>query len=137
MFDSCFADEIAIDFPDVEPAVKRMCDVFLGEQQGFAGDAVVRRELLVSRREVWDRLVVPIVVPIRGLCRRCGGRGEVWTEPCAECRGSGALHRHHAVQVALSPGVASGARFRFRIFSPGAEAVHVEVRITITDRVVD
>jgi hypothetical protein len=130
----CFADEIAIDFPSVEPAVERMREAFLGERPD---DDVLRRELAVSRREAWDGLVVPVDVPIRGLCRQCGGRGEVWTEPCDACRGTGALLLHHAVRVTLPPGVADGARFRFRVSSPGAESVRVEIRVAITNRVIE
>ena len=135
MSSNCFADEIAIDFPSVEPAVERMRDAFLGRRPGH--DGIVRRELLVSRREAWDGLIVPIVVPVRGLCGRCGGRGEIWTEPCTGCHGSGASIVQHAVRFALPRGVADGACFRFRVSSPLAEAVRVEVRIAIADRVVD
>src|SRR5207244_3598817 len=106
----CFADEIAIDFPSVDLAVERMRDAFLGERPGDDADAVVRREVLVSRREAWDGLVVPIEVPIRALCRHCGGRGGTWSEPCADCHGVGARLEHHSVRVTLRPGVADGAR---------------------------
>jgi hypothetical protein len=134
MSNDCFADEIAIDFPSVEPAVERMRDAFLGEH---ADDDVLRRELLVSPREAWDGLVVPVDVPVRGLCRSCGGRGETWAEPCVECRGTGASLVHRAVRVTLPPGVADGARFRFRVSAPGADSVRVEVRVAITNRVVE
>jgi len=137
MLHDCFADEIAIDFPSVEPAVERMRNGFLGQCPGDEVDDLLRREVHVSRREAFDGLVVPIQVPIRGTCRRCGGRGETWTEPCDECRGTGALLLHHAVRVSLPPGVADGARFRFRVSSPGAASVRVEVRIVITNRVIE
>ena len=134
MSHDCFADEIAIDFPSVGPAVERMRDAFLGE---CADDDLVRRELLVSPREAWDGLVVPVEVPIRGLCRRCGGRGETWTERCDECHGTGASLLHRAVRVTLRAGVADGARFRFRVSSPDAASVRVEVRVAITNRVIE
>jgi hypothetical protein len=130
----CFADEIAIDFPSVDLAVERMRDAFLGGQHD---DDVLRREVVISRREAWDGLVVPIDVPIRGLCRHCGGRGETWTEPCAFCLGTGAWLQHHSVRVPLRPGVADGARIRFRVSSPGADPVRVEIRIAITNRVIE
>jgi hypothetical protein len=130
MSQDCFADEIAIDFPNVEPAVVRMRDAFLGERED---DDVLRREVLVSRREAWDGLVVPIEVPLRGLCRHCGGRGETWAEPCADCRGTGTWLHHHSVRVPLPPGVVDGARIRFRVSSPGADSVRVEIRIGITN----
>ena len=62
MSSDCFADEIAIDFPTVEPAVERMRDAFLGERPD---DDVLRTEVPLSRREAWDGLVVPLDVPIR------------------------------------------------------------------------
>jgi hypothetical protein len=132
MAHNCFADEIAIDFPSVELAVERMRDAFLGEHED--GD-VLRREVLVSRREAWDGLVVPIDVPLRGLCRHCGGRGETWAEACADCHGTGTWLQHHAVRVPLPPGVADGARIRLRVSSPGADSVRVEIRIAITNAI--
>jgi hypothetical protein len=133
MSQDCFADEIAIDFPSVELAVERMRDAFLGERSGDDVDVVLRREVLVSRREAWDGLVVPIEVPIRVLCRHCGGRGGTWSEPCADCHGTGARLEHHSVRVTLPPGVADGSRIRFRVSSPGSDSVRVEIRITITN----
>ena len=132
MLNDCFADEIAIDFPNVGNAVERMRDAFLGVRED---DDVLRREVLVSCREAWDGLVVPIDVPLRGLCRHCGGSGETWTEPCAGCRGTGTWLQHHSVRVPLPPGVADGACIRFRVSSPGAESVRVEIRIAIADAI--
>ena len=132
MLQGCFADEIAIDFPSVELAVERMRDAFLG---GHEDDDLLRREVLVSPREAWDGLVVPIDVPLRGLCRHCGGRGETWTEPCAGCRGTGTWLQHRSVRVTLPPRVADGARIRCRVSSPGADSVRVEIRIAITDAI--
>jgi hypothetical protein len=133
----CFADEIAIDFPSVEPAVERMRHAFLGDHGGNDEDVVLRRRVLVSRREAWDGLVVPVDVPIRGLCPHCGGRGGTWSEPCEACHGTGAWLQHHSVRVSLPPGVADGARIRFRVSSPDADPVRVEIRIAITNRVVE
>ena len=130
----CFADEIAIDFPSVGAAVERMRDAFLGEPDE---PAAVVAQVSVSRREASDGPVVPIEVPIRGTCRQCGGRGETWAEPCDQCRGTGASLLRHAMRVSLPPGVADGACFRFRVSSPGAASVRVEIRIAITNRVIE
>jgi hypothetical protein len=137
MTHDCFADEIAIDFPSVEPAVERMRDAFLGERTGDGIDDVVRRDVQLSRREAWDGLVVPVDVPIRTLCRHCGGRGEIWTEPCHACLGAGATISRHLVRVTVPRGVSDGARFRFRVSSPGVDSVRVELRIAILNRVVE
>jgi hypothetical protein len=139
MSEDCFADEIAIDFPSVDLAVERMRHAFLGSAGSAIGDpdAVLRRKVLLSRREAWDGLVVPIDVPIRGLCRHCAGHGGTWSEPCAECDGTGTWLRHHPVRVTLAPGVANGARVRFRVSAPDADSVRVEIHIAITNRVVE
>jgi hypothetical protein len=124
----CFADEIAIDFPSVGHVVERMRDAFLGEDV----DAdVICAEVLLSRREASDGLVVSIEVPIRATCPDCGGRGETWTEPCADCSGTGESVFLHPVKVTVPRGVADGARFRFRVTSPDAACARVEVRVAI------
>jgi hypothetical protein len=124
----CFADEIAIDFPSVGLVVDRIRDAFLGERP----DAdVVLAEVCLSEREAWRGLVIPLEVPIRGLCPDCGGRGETWTEFCHRCCGTGESLFHHAVRVAVPARVADGARIRFRVSSPHAASVRVEVRIAI------
>jgi hypothetical protein len=136
MSHDCFADEIAIDFPSVGLAVERMREAFLGRHGGEL-DGVLRREVVLSRREAWDGLVVPIDVPVRELCRHCGGRGEIWTEPCDGCRGTGTSLLHHSVRITLPRGVSDGACIRFRVSSPGAEPVRVEVRVAISHRVIE
>jgi hypothetical protein len=130
----CFADEIAIDFPSVVPAVERMRDAFFGERES---DGVLRRDVQLSPREAWEGATLPIDVPIVTLCRACGGRGECWTDPCRECGATGERVRHHTVRVALPPGLADGVSVRFRVSSPGAEPVRVEVRITLASRVIE
>ena len=128
MLPECFADEIAIDFPSVGLVVERMRDSFFGER---VEEGIVRRDLLLSSREAWGGLVVPLDVPIRGTCEECGGRGETWTEPCGLCAGSGVSLFHHRLRVAVPRGVADGSKFRFRLSSPYAQSVRVEVRVAI------
>lgn len=128
MANDCFADEIAIDFPSVGRVMERMRDAFLGEQS----DAdVLRADVSLSQREAFDGLVVPLDVPVRVTCPHCGGRGETWTERCDLCRGTGESLIHHPVRVSVPPRVADGARFRFRLKSPDASLVRVEVRVAI------
>ena len=128
MLHDCFTDEIDIDFPSVGHAVQRMRDAFLGEHHD---DDVMRAEVQLSSREASAGLVVPIDVLIRGTCPTCGGRGETWTERCSTCRGTGESRLSHALRVAVPAGVADGARFRFRVSSPLAAPVRVEVRVAI------
>jgi hypothetical protein len=128
----CFADEIAIDFPSVGHVVDRIRDSFLGEH---ADADVVSTELSLSTLEARLGLVVPFEVPVRGMCPCCGGRGETWTEQCRRCCGTGEWLLHHPVRVVVPAGVAHGARFRFRVTSPHAAAVRVEVRVAIRSSV--
>jgi hypothetical protein len=128
MSHECFADEIAIDFPSVGRVVERIRDAFLGE--AVDGD-LMRAEVLLSQREAQDGLVVSLQVPLRVTCPHCGGRGETWTEPCDLCRGSGHSIFDQPLRLTLPPRVADGACFRFRVKSPDATLVRVEVRIGI------
>jgi hypothetical protein len=128
MAHECFADEIAIDFPSVGRVVERMRDAFLGER---ADADVLRADVSLSQREAVDGLVVPVDVPVRATCLQCGGRGETWTEPCDLCDGSGAATMWYPVSVSVPPGVADGARFRFRLTSPDTRVVRVELRIAV------
>jgi DnaJ-class molecular chaperone len=128
--DDCFADEIAIDFPSVDQVMARVCDSFLGQP---AEIGTLMTEVSVSTRDASRGVVVPIEVPLRGTCPGCGGRGETWTEPCHSCRGTGERLLHHPLQLSVPAGVADGARFRFRIRSPHAAPVRVEVRVAVRE----
>jgi hypothetical protein len=122
----CFADEIAIDFPAVGHLVERERDAFLGEQP-----EILTTEVSLSSRDAVLGVVVGLDVPLRGTCPACGGRGEVWAEPCGECLGAGAALVRRPVRVPLPPGAADGARFRFRVSAPDAPSVRIEVRVAI------
>jgi hypothetical protein len=124
----CFADEIAIDFPSVGNVVDRMRDAFLGEP--VDGD-VLRAEVSLSQREALAGHVVSLKVPVRITCPNCGGRGETWTEPCALCRGTGESLFHQTLRVSVPPRVADGACVRFRLKSPDATSIRVELRVAI------
>jgi hypothetical protein len=124
----CFADEIAIDFPSAGRVVERMRDSFLCEPPAHD---LFEAELSLSPRDAFAGRVMPLVVPIRGACPRCGGRGESWAEPCLQCAGSGEALFHHTVNVAVPPRVSDGATFRFRVTSRHTGSVRVNIRVAI------
>jgi hypothetical protein len=129
MLRECFADEIAIDFPSVDPVVERIRASFLGER---ADAGVMRAEVVLSSREAIDGLIVPVEIPIHGTCPRCGGRGETWTERCTLCDGSGERLSLRVVRVTVPPRVADGTSVRFRVSAPDAPSVRVELRVAIS-----
>jgi molecular chaperone DnaJ len=124
-----FADEVAIDFPSVAAVIERFRRTF------FPMDEEVRRplfaEIQLSRREASEGVEVPLDVPIRTMCTRCGGRGETWDSSCVACAGSGEARLQHLVRFAVPPGVTDGSRFRFTVASEYAPATWVEVQIAI------
>ena len=108
-----------------------MRDSFLGEPDGPGRHDVFDAELLLSPREAFNGLVIPLCVPIRGACPACGGRGEAWAESCGRCAGSGESSFQHTVSVAVPRGVADGTTFRFRVTSTQTGSVRVTIRIAI------
>jgi len=123
-----FADEIAIDFPAVDRLIDRVRSSFLGEAP--VADTLTT-EVWVSSSDASTGTIVPLDLRLRRLCPACGGRGECWSEPCSACLGSGDSVVHHPVHFPVPPGVADGARFHFRVSSPDAAPVRVEVRVAI------
>ena len=125
---NCFADEIAIDFPSLDHIVERIREGLLEDSPSADH---LSTELELSTGEARRGLVIPLDVPMRGMCPVCGGRGETWTEPCDRCCGTGESLFHHPVRVSVPAGVADGTRFRFRVTSPHAAPVRVELRVAI------
>jgi len=128
MSHECFADEIAIDFPSVGNVVDRMRDAFLGEP---IDASVLRADVSLSQREAFAGHVVSLKVPVRITCPNCGGRGETWTEACGLLRGTGDSVFHQALRITVPPRVADGACVRFRLKTPDALSVRVELRVAI------
>jgi hypothetical protein len=108
--------------------VERMRDRFLGES---GTDPVLSAEISLSQFEAWRGHVVPLEIPVRATCAKCGGRGETWAEPCGHCRGSGESVLRHAVRVSVPPRVEDGTKLRFRLSCPDASPIRVEVRVVI------
>jgi molecular chaperone DnaJ len=47
-------------------------------------------------------------------CSRCGGRGQIITSPCSECKGSGNVRRYRKISVKIPPGVETGQHLKLR-----------------------
>jgi molecular chaperone DnaJ len=120
-------DEVAIDFPSVSSVLDRMRDSFFGG----AREASLSAEIVITPQEAFWGALVPLHVPLRRTCPRCGGRGEVWSDWCVACAGGGEVSTTHEMRLRVPAGVREGARFRFSVAPQGAPQTVVDVRITI------
>jgi molecular chaperone DnaJ len=120
-------DEVAIDFPSVSSVLDRMRDSFFGG----AREASLSAEIVLTPQEAFWGALVPLHVPLRRTCHRCGGRGEVWSDWCATCGGGGEVSATHEMRLRVPAGVREGARFRFSVAPQGAPLTFVDVRIRI------
>ena len=124
---SYFADEVAIDFPSVAPAVDRIRSSFLAEERS----ATVATAIDVSPREAIEGATVSLDVPVRCTCHDCGGRGGTWAESCGRCHGSGTELLEHRLQVLLPAGVADGACFHFTVTPRHHPPTRIELRVRV------
>jgi len=121
------ADEVHLDFPSVLSVLDRMRHSFFGAQQR----ADRAPDIVVTPQEAFWGATVPLEVPVTRTCARCGGRGEVWNEWCADCAGEGDLAATQPVRVRIPPGVQDGTRIRFRVSAPGLRPALIDARIRI------
>ncbi len=127
---ACFADEVVIDFPSVAPVVERMRRSFTEPDRRVP----LRARISLSARQALDGVTVPLDVPVRTTCRRCGGRGETWADPCAPCAGTGSEVLRHHVHVSVPAGVGDGARFRFSVAARHDPPTRIELHVAVASQ---
>ena len=125
--EAAFVDEVDIDFPSVSSVVDRMRESFFGQAPAHPLSTEVR----LTPRQAVAGVQVPLDVSLRHTCPVCGGRGEVWPDPCSACDGSGAGLLPHQLRLVVPPGVRDGACLRFDVTPSYAPATCVEVRISV------
>ena len=69
---------------------------------------------------------------MRRVCLACGGRGEIWPDPCDGCEGSGEALGCHSVRLVVPPRVQDGARCALSVTAPHAALTRVEVRVILS-----
>jgi hypothetical protein len=124
---NCFADEVAIDFPSVAPAVDRIRRAFLADERPVTFSASIE----LTAHEAFVGATVPLAVPVRCTCVCCGGRGESWAERCSRCHGEGTELTHHVFQVTVPGGVLDGARFYFTVIPRHHPPTRIEVVVLL------
>ena len=125
---SCFADEVAIDFPSVDVALARIRRAFLADER----PTQLRTTVRLSDHEARTGATVPLDVPVHCTCRLCGGRGESWTERCPQCDGSGAELLSQPLHVTIPAGVPDGARFQFSVTPRQNITTRIELHVLVS-----
>jgi hypothetical protein len=123
----CLADEVHVDFPSVLNVLDRMRHSFFGDAPRPAAGP----EIAVTPQEAFWGAIVRLDVPVRRTCASCGGRGEVWSDWCADCGGVGDRDARQAVRLRVPPGVVDGSRIRFRVAVSGVRPTVIDAQIKI------
>ena len=124
-----FADEVAIDFPSSRAAI----EFFRRDHVEPDGPALTARaEILLSANQAGAGAMVPLDVRVPRTCACCGGRGEVWSEPCDACDGRGQELHAQRLTVVVPPRVEHGDRFSFTLTLPRGPRTRVDVLIAVT-----
>ena len=125
-----FADEVAIDFPSSRAAI----DLFRrdhGEPESSTS-TTAHAEIAISPYQAHAGAMVSLELNVPRTCACCGGRGEVWSEPCEPCNGRGQELQAQRLTVAVPAGVEHGDRFSFSVSLPRGPRTRVDVRIAVT-----
>jgi DnaJ-class molecular chaperone len=124
-----FADEVAIDFPSSSAAI----EFFRRDHIDADGQTpTAHAEITISADQAGHGAMVALDVHVPRTCACCGGRGEVWSEPCEPCAGRGEELQHQRLTVAVPAGVAHGDRFSFNLSVPRGPRTRVDVRVAVT-----
>jgi hypothetical protein len=124
-----FADEVAIDFPSSRAAIEFFRRDHV-DPDGFTPTA--RAEITLSARQAGAGALVALDVDVTRTCAVCGGRGEVWGEPCEPCDGRGQAPQVQHLTVSVPAGVSDGDRFSFNLLLPRGPRTRVDVRVAVT-----
>ena len=124
-----FAVEDAIDFPSSRAAI----DLFRRDHVEPDGSGVTAHAVIaITAKEARAGVMVQLEVRVPRTCACCGGRGEVWNEPCEPCDGKGQELLPQRLTVAVPAGVADGDRFSFTLWLPRGPRTRVDVRVAVT-----
>jgi hypothetical protein len=123
-----FADEVAIDFPSSSAAIELFRrDHVEADDPTPTTDA----EIAISAQQAGEGTLVLLDVTVPRTCAGCGGRGEVWNEPCEPCSGRGQGLQQQRLTVAVPAGVLHGDRFSFNLSLPRGPRTRVDVRVAV------
>jgi hypothetical protein len=96
-----------------------------------SGTPAARAQITVTPLQAWSGALVPLDVRVPRTCACCGGRGEVWNEPCLPCDGAGQQLQTQRLTVHVPAGTADGDRFSFTLWLPRGPRTRVDVRVAV------
>jgi len=129
-FRRTLTDEVAIDFPSAGAVVECLRRSVADPD----GAAVLSAEIVLDREQAANGARVPLALSLRHTCGACGGRGEIWNDPCDACLGEGHAVLSHRVEVRVPPGAMDGDCLRFAITPKRGPRTRVDVRLAVTAR---
>jgi hypothetical protein len=129
-FRRTLTDEVAIDFPSSGAAAACLRRSATDPE----ASTVVSAEIVIDRVQAAAGARVPVALSLRHTCGGCGGRGEVWDEPCDVCLGEGHAERPHLIEVRVPPGAMHGDCLRFAITPRRGPRTRVDVRLAVSAR---
>ena len=94
-------------------------------------DVTAHAEIEISPYQAFAGALVSLELDVPRTCACCGGRGEVWSEPCEPCDGRGQQLQAQRLTVAVPAGVVDGDRFSFNLWLPRGPRTRVDVRVAI------
>lgn len=119
-------DEVALDFPSARQALDHARRDFADAEAPVAVAIDVALAAIDLRRSAR----VPLCLHVPSVCEPCGGRGEVWSDPCPGCQGAGAANATRYVVVRVPANTTPGAVLRYRLALPYGPVVRLQVRLT-------
>jgi hypothetical protein len=121
-------DEVALDFPSMRQALDHARRDFADADAAGVRIAV---DLPLTTREARRSARVPLCVHMPVVCDHCGGRGEVWNDPCGACEASGTAAAARYVVIRVPAHTADGTVLRYTLALPYGPLVRLDVRLAV------
>lgn len=119
-------DEVALDFPSARQALDHARRDFAEAEAPI----VVAIDVTLAAIDLRRSARVPLCLHMPSVCEPCGGRGEVWSDPCPGCQGAGTAGATRYVVVRVPANTPPGTVLRYRLALPYGPRVRLQVRLT-------
>ena len=120
-------DEVALDFPSARQALDHARRDFSDADAPVVALAV---DVALAPIDLRRSARVPLCLHVPSVCEPCGGRGEVWNDPCAGCQGAGTAAATRYIVIRVPANTSPGTLLRYRLALPYGPLVRLDVRLT-------